>query len=55
MQSYLHRQTKIFDEQPQAAAKLVPFAAGESSQIELAAWTGVASVLMNLDEFITRE
>lgn len=55
MESYVHRQTKIFDEQPQAAAKLVPFAAGESSQIELAAWTGVASVLMNLDEFITRE
>jgi Protein of unknown function (DUF1553) len=55
MQSYLHQQTRIFDEHPQDAAKLVPFAASESGQMELAAWTGVASVLMNLDEFITRE
>jgi mono/diheme cytochrome c family protein len=55
MQSYLHQQTKIFDEHPADAAKLAPFAAGQSNQVEFAAWTGVASVLMNLDEFITRE
>ncbi len=55
MQSYLSQQTKIFDGHPLDAAKLAPSAEGESSQRELAVWTGVASVLMNLDEFITRE
>lgn len=55
LQSYLQQQSRIFAEHPQDAAALVPFAAGASSQTELAAWTGVASVLMNLDEFITRE
>ncbi len=31
------------------------FAAPDPSSAELAAWTGVASVILNLDEFITRE
>src|ERR1700722_7406887 len=55
LQAYLQQQSRIFAEHPQHAGMLAPFAAGARSQIELAAWTGVASVLMNLDEFITRE
>jgi hypothetical protein len=55
LQSYLHQQNQLFDQHPKDAATLAPFAAGQSSQMELAAWTGVASVLMNLDEFVTRE
>jgi mono/diheme cytochrome c family protein len=55
LEAYLRHQKSIFDAHPQDAAKLASFAAGPSSQMELAAWTGVASVLLNLDEFITRE
>jgi hypothetical protein len=55
LESYLHQQTKIFDEHPADAAKVASFADGQGNQTEVAAWTGVASVLMNLDEFITRE
>ena len=55
MESYLHQQTQIFTAHPKDAAALAAFAAGQRSQTDLAAWTAVASVLMNLDEFITRE
>jgi hypothetical protein len=55
LQAYLRQQTQLFDEHPKDAAALAPFAAGQSSQTELAEWMGVASVLMNLDEFVTRE
>ena len=54
LQSYLQNQSRIFNDHPHDAALLAPFA-DQGSQAELAAWTGVASVLINLDEFITRE
>jgi hypothetical protein len=55
LQSYLDQQTQIFTAHPKDAATLAAFAPTQTSQTELAAWTGVASVLLNLDEFITRE
>jgi hypothetical protein len=55
LQSYLRQQNQFFEEHPKDAVALAPFNAGQSNQTELAAWTGVASVLMNLDEFLTRE
>lgn len=54
-QSYLKHQNDLFQQHPEEAAKLVPIATAKDQQIDLAAWTGAASVLMNLDEFITRE
>jgi mono/diheme cytochrome c family protein len=55
MKEYLSQQTKIFDTHPQDADKLAASALEEGRRTELAVWTGIASVLMNLDEFITRE
>jgi hypothetical protein len=52
-------QAEKFRAQPEAAAKLV--SVGESplptgiDQVELAAWTAVGNVLLNLDETITRQ
>ena len=48
-----------YQSEPEAAAKLVKFAgAGEKEKInpaELAAWTVVANVLLNLDEFVMKQ
>ena len=55
MQSYLDQQSEMLKQHPDEAGLLAPFASGQNSQIEMALWTGVASVLINLDEFITRE
>lgn len=50
---YFQRQAGLLAAQPAAARKIVPEAL--SSDPESAAWTGLASVLLNTDEFITRE
>lgn len=55
LQKYYHRQTQIFEQEPGAAEKLAPVELAGISRIETAAWTGLSSVLLNLDEFITRE
>ncbi len=52
---YYRRQTRIFEQEPGAAEKVAPVALAGVSRIETAAWTGLSSVLLNLDEFITRE
>ncbi|HZO55060.1 MAG TPA: DUF1553 domain-containing protein, partial [Bryobacteraceae bacterium] len=49
MRGYFDKQKTIFDSEPASMKAL------RASTIEQAAWTGVASVLLNLDEFITRE
>ena len=59
LRKLLEGQLKSFGQNPQAATKLV--AVGESSRdkrlnpTELAAWTTVASVILNLDETVTRQ
>jgi hypothetical protein len=53
---YYGTQRQILDREPKARASL--FAAQELEgigQADAAAWVGLASVLLNLDEFITRE
>ncbi len=53
--AYYQRQKNILAKEPQAARQLFPVEMEGVDHTEAAAWTGVASVLMNLDEFITRE
>ncbi len=52
---YYRRQTEMFEKDPAAAAALFPLEIPGASRIETAAWTGLASAILNLDEFITRE
>ncbi|MCU0247597.1 MAG: DUF1549 and DUF1553 domain-containing protein [Bryobacter sp.] len=52
LQAYLEKQTAILEREKDSAAKIAPWAA---SPQEGAAWTALASVVLNLDEFITRE
>jgi hypothetical protein len=52
---YLESQRAYFRTAPQDALKVAPRDAGGSDAAETAAWTMVARVLLNLDEFITRE
>ena len=49
LRAYFDKQKTIFDSEPASMKAL------RAATVEQAAWTGVASVLLNLDEFITRE
>ena len=55
----LSEQREVYKQTPEEASKLVM--AGESSKVEgldpidHAAWTALASIILNLDETITRE
>lgn len=52
----LEQQRRRFAERPEAARQWLGIEDGESEEIAgRAAWTFVARVLMNLDEFVTRE
>ena len=53
--SYFDTQSGILAKEPQAIAQLAPYAAGQPDAQQRAAWVGVSRVLLNLDEFITRE
>jgi len=55
MKKYADHQQALLQADAEAVSKLAPMAAPRSSRMETAVWTGVASVLLNLDEFITRE
>ena len=55
LRDYLAAQRVIFDSDPEAAAQFMPLAVAGVDRVEAAAWVGAASVLLNLDEFITRE
>lgn len=55
LRDYYDQQKAIFASEPEAAEQFMPLAVAGLDTAEAAAWTGVASVLMNLDEFITRE
>jgi hypothetical protein len=55
LKDYFERRAAGLREDPKVAEKLFPSAATGADPIESAAWVGVARVLLNLDEFITRE
>jgi hypothetical protein len=53
--AYYQEQASLLRRDPQAAAKLFPHRIEGVEAVEGGAWTGVASVLLNLHEFITRD
>ena len=55
MAHYYGRQMQMLEADSDAAESLFPLDGIGSNRAEAAAWTGIASVLLNLDEFITRE
>jgi hypothetical protein len=56
LQAYLEKQEALLANADETSvAKLAPIPLPGIAQKEVAAWTAVSSVLLNLDEFITRE
>jgi hypothetical protein len=51
----LERQKQILRSNPESAAKLFPIEQPGIDRLEAGAWVGICSVVLNLDEFITRE
>jgi hypothetical protein len=52
---YYAVQKALFEKDDKSAALAAPYVPDGVSQVDMAAWVGVSRVLMNLDEFITRE
>ncbi len=52
---YYRDQVKRFDRRPEEAERLMPATLHQTTPAETAAWAAVSSVLLNLDEFITRQ
>ncbi len=52
---YYRQQSQIFEKDAAAAAALFPLEVQGVARVESAALTGLASAILNLDEFITRE
>ena len=55
MNEYYRKQTAILEDDLESARQMFPLDLPGLSPLEGAAWVGVSSVLLNLDEFITRE
>jgi hypothetical protein len=55
LQAYLEKQEALLKANAKDAEELAPVVLPGLRREEQAAWTGVASVLLNLDEFISRE
>jgi hypothetical protein len=56
LHAYFLKQTSLLRERPGVAGEIVsPELGGGGSPVEVATWTALASVLLNTDEFITRE
>ena len=55
LRRYYQSQRQILEDEPESAERLMPIEVRGVSRGEAATWVGVASVLLNLDEFITRE
>jgi hypothetical protein len=53
--TYFDTQKKIFEKDHKAAASMAPFEVSGHDPLDTATWVSTASVLLNLDEFITRE
>ena len=52
---YYRRQVEILEGAPERVEEMMPFPLEGVNPVESAAWVGLSSVLLNLDEFITRE
>ena len=52
---YLDTQAAILNDDPEAAKAMAGDTPGDCGLAKRAAWVGVASVLLNLDEFITKQ
>jgi hypothetical protein len=55
LSSYFDQQIGILRQDPKSAEALLPLTPEGSEPLEAAAWVGLSRVLLNLDEFITRE
>jgi len=55
MWQYFRKQTQLLEDDPKAAEALFPASGIGANRVESAAWMGLSSLLLNLDEFITRE
>lgn len=55
LRAYYDRQQGLLADDTQSISQLAPHHPDGSTPLEMAVWTTLASVLMNLDEFITRE
>lgn len=53
--TYLDAQTSILAKDPSAAETLMPIVPDAMGRLEAASWSAASRVLLNLDEFITRE
>jgi hypothetical protein len=54
-ETFFQRQRELLQRDVEAQRKIAPFLPPGEQQLDMAAWTGVARGLMNLDEFVTRE
>jgi hypothetical protein len=52
---YLSEQRRLLREDAAAAERLAPIVVEDKDRAEVAAWTGLCSVILNLHEFIVRE
>ncbi|MBY0504985.1 MAG: PSD1 and planctomycete cytochrome C domain-containing protein [Bryobacteraceae bacterium] len=55
MSAYFTEQQRLLADDAKAQAALAPYVPPSATRLETATWTGMASVLLNLEEFITRE
>jgi hypothetical protein len=55
LQEYLTEQRRLLSADPSAAERLAPVVIENTDRAEVAAWTGLCSVILNLHEFIVRE
>jgi hypothetical protein len=52
---YINEQRRILSNEPKQTAALAPFVPDGATQLDTAVWTGASRLVLNLDEFITRE
>jgi hypothetical protein len=53
--TFFDRQREVLRNEAEAVGKIAPFVPSGADAIDVAAWTGVARGVLNLDEFVTRE
>jgi len=55
MSQYYTEQQRLLSDDAKALAALAPYVPPSATRLDTATWTGMASVILNLEEFITRE